>query len=309
MKQRLFSLLVVGLLACASLADAQQISVAFSITNVVRNEFGEILPGSSKAATAFARPYVQGAYIQILDASNGIFNPYTNGVPNPLNAIVEETRIGAGIDPNLAKPGRASGQISGIDRYSTRTNILVIARVFNKPTLEESSFYADSAPQLVPTLGRREYGTVFFGLGATTNELDSSDNDGDGLSRSWEKSYGTNPDNPDTDGDGMMDSHEIRAGTNPTNDQSSLIMVQLAPDAGNNLRVYWDAVPGRAYQLQYVENLATDAKWLNINGVVTASVDIASTVVTNGLLNPQAMYRIQLVEHGPIVFPIPLTPP
>ncbi|MCZ7592341.1 MAG: thrombospondin type 3 repeat-containing protein [Kiritimatiellae bacterium] len=184
----------------------------------------------------------------------------------------------------------------------------MIARVFNKPTLEASSFYVDSDPQNVPTYGGGKYGVVAFNLGATTNELDSTDHDSDGLSRSWEKSYGTDPNNPDTDNDGMSDGHEVRAGTNPTDDSSTLLMVQLAPDVGNNLRVYWDSVPGKRYQLQYVEALTNNAQFININGVIKATSEITSDIVTNGLLNPQAMYRVQLVERNEDT-PPPLTPP
>lgn len=306
--RRLFLTAFVGVFCAASLADAQQISVAFSITNTVRNEFGEILPGSSKATAALGKTYVEGAFIQILDASDGIFPPDTNGVPHTSNSVVETTRIGAGTSPQLAKPGRASGRINGINRSSSKSDVFVVARVFNKPTLEDSSFYVDSEPQNVPTYGGGRYDVVVFNVGATTNELDSTDHDGDGLSRSWEKSYGTNPDNPDTDNDGMSDGHEVLAGTDATDDSSLLLMVQLAPDTGNNLRVYWDSVPGKRYQLQYVEALTNNAQFININGVIKATGDTANTVVTNGLLNPQAMYRIQLVELREDT-PPPLTPP
>ncbi len=42
------------------------------------------------------------------------------------------------------------------------------------------------------------------------------DSDGDGLSDSEEKAFGTDPNNPDTDGDGYRDSVEVESGYNPT---------------------------------------------------------------------------------------------
>lgn len=44
---------------------------------------------------------------------------------------------------------------------------------------------------------------------------DSDDNDGDGLSNTFESSINTNPDNPDSDGDGMPDGWEVTYGLDP----------------------------------------------------------------------------------------------
>lgn len=305
MKQ-LLSVGIIGILCSAATAHAQQVALPFEVTNEVRNEFGNIMPGTSVRAPDFGRPFVQGAVVQILDASTGIYPPDTNGVPDARNPLISTSRIGAGMAPSLALPGRVSGTITEINRQTSRTNIYIMARVFNKATVEDSSFYADSTPQNVPTAGGERYGVVSFNVGNTTNALDNSDHDADGLSRSWEKSYGTNADDPDSDSDGMLDGHETRAGTGAMDPTSLLVMVQLSSAGGDNLRVTWDSVPGKKYQLQFVEALTNGATFANIGGVVTAAEDETSGIVTNGLLNPAATYRVQLVEQKDI--PAPPTP-
>lgn len=276
-------------------AHGIKIPFSFAITNAVRNEFGDILPGTSVASPLYGIPHVQGAVVQILDVSFGVFPPDTDGIPHPSNTVVLTTRIGEGVDPHLPISGMSSGAVDAYDRTANRTNVFVMARVFNKPTLDESSFYADSQVFNVPFSGAG-YKTFFPNIIATTNELDASDADDDGLSRSWEKSYGTDPDSSDTDNDGMIDGHEIRAGTNPLDGDSLLIMVKLQPHTGNNVLLTWDAVPGKTYQVQFIEAFTDDAVFSNVNAVVTAAGDTASTVVTNGLLFPQSIYRVFLVE-------------
>lgn len=280
-----------------SAAHGIQIPLSFAITNSVQNEFGDVLPGTPSISPAFGVPYVQGALIQILDVSAGVYPPDTNGVPHPSNSVVLATRIGEGVDPQLTISGMSSGSIDSYDRGDpSKTNFFILARVFNKPTLDDASFYADSQMFNVPVYGTDSYKVFFPFVQATTNELDTSDSDDDGLSRSWEKSYGTDSDNPDTDNDGMIDGHEIRAGTDPLDVDSLLIMVKLQPHTGNNLLLTWDSVPGKTYQVQYVEALTNNATFVNINAPVSASGPTASTVVTNGLLYPQSAYRVYLVE-------------
>ncbi len=297
MKARLLTGVLGAACWFAVAAHGIQIPFSFAITNAVKNEFGNVLPGTSVASPIFGNPYVPGAVVQILDVSAGVFPPDTNGIPHPSNTVVLTTRIGEGIDPQLPISGMSSGSVDAYDRGDpNKTNLFVMARVFNKPTLGDSSFYADSQLFNVPVYGTDSYKTFFPYIVATTNELDTSDADDDGLSRSWEKSYGTDPDNPDTDNDGMIDGHEIRAGTDPLDVDSLLIMVKLQPHTGNNVLLTWDSVPGKTYQVQFIEAFTDGAVFSNLNAAVTASGDTASTVVTNGLLFPQSIYRVFLVE-------------
>lgn len=277
-------------------AHALQIPVNFAITNTVVNEFGEVLPGTSVHAPAFGQPYVEGAIVQILNVSAGVFPPSTNGAPHPSNTVLMTTRIGVGVNPNDPITGKSSGPIGTIQRDNPAlTNQQILVRVFNKPTLEDSSFYGNSQLFTVPVFGQ-SYDSFLANVQPTTNELDTTDHDNDGLSRSWEKSHGTNPDNEDSDNDGMIDGHEIRAGTKPLDNTSLLIVVQLLPQSGNDLLLSWDTVAGKTYQLQVMEALTNNATYADILGPVAATSAVSFATVTNGLLNPESLYRVRLVE-------------
>lgn len=274
-------------LACgwfAGNAGAQSVDVnlSFGMRQAVSNEFGQLLPGTGTEP---------GALIQILGANAGVFPPSTNGAPDASNPVLRVSQIGTGVDPSAGPLGKASDVIA-ISRSVTNT---IFARIFNKPTLEESSFYTDSQLYNVPVFGGT-YGTFWVVASQTTNEVDTTDHDGDGLSRSWEMSYGTDSANPDTDNDGMMDGHEILAGTEATNSASLLLMVEIKPAPAGNLLMTWDAVPGKVYQLEYTTNSLTDVvAFSSINSPVTAVVESAATVVTNGTVPPTAGFRVRLV--------------
>jgi outer membrane protein OmpA-like peptidoglycan-associated protein len=54
------------------------------------------------------------------------------------------------------------------------------------------------------------YGSVKAGINFYFGASDAEDGDSDGLTRSLESKYGTDPDNPDSDGDGLKDGEEVR---------------------------------------------------------------------------------------------------
>lgn len=292
---------IMGFLLAAGVAVgpalAQNVPLHFGTPNPVVDEFGQLLKGTDAGAAAFGHPVVTGDLIQILRVDAGHFAPTTNGAPHGSNPVLHEARVGRGVDPALGGPsGLAGGSIRGLDRGGSST-YRIIARAFNAPTMEEASFYADSQIYTVPVFGATSYGVFFPQLTATTNEIDSTDHDGDGLSRSWEKSYETDADDPDTDDDGMADGPEIRAGTDARDSGSLLLMVQLSPASATDLLLTWDTVAGKKYQIQSTTNdLAGNPPFVDVNSVVTATVAVSSTVVTNGLLDPLTHYRVRLVE-------------
>lgn len=277
-----FALLLVFASMVADSAMAQNVNLNFGMRRSASNEFGVILPGTATEP---------GALVQILGANAGIQPPGTNGAPHASNPVFRSSRIGTGVDPAAGAIGKASDVIA-ISRSVTNT---IFARIFNKPTLEESSFYTDSPLYAVPIFGGT-YGTFWVEASQTTNQLDTTDHDNDGLTRSWEKSYGTDEINPDTDNDGMLDGHEILAGTEATNNASLLLMVEIVPASGGNMKMMWDAVPGKVYQLEYTTNSLMDAvAFASINGAVTAATDVASTIVTNGAVPATSGFRVRLV--------------
>jgi len=271
-------------MSCFSVASAQNVNLNFGMRASISNEFGELLPGT---------PQAPGALVQILGANGGILPPSTNGVPALGNTVFRETRIGVGVDPSAGVLGKASDVIA-INRSVTNT---IFARIFNKETLEDSSFYTDSQLYNVPIYGGT-YGTFWIEAEQTTSEIDPSDSDNDGLSRSWEMSYGTDAENPDSDNDGMLDGHEILAGTDANDVTSLLLMVEIVPASGGNLQMLWDTVPGKTYQLEYTTNSLTDVvAFAPINSPVTAISDTSSTVVTNGTVPSTSGFRVRLVTE------------
>lgn len=288
------SILLVVVLAAAT-ASAQQVPLHYAAQNAVVDEFGQLLQGTDSAASLFGHPVVTGDLVYVMRAEGGIFPPSTNGLPHGSNTLLTVSRVGQGVDAALGTSGKFSGAVTIADRYSV-TNVKVFARVFNAPELSQASFYTDSQIYPVPVSGQK-YGVFFANVTATTQALDSTDWDGDGLTRSWEISYNTNPDDADSDDDGSGDSHEVRAGTNPNDHSSLLLMVQLIPAAADNLDLVWDSVAGKSYQIEYAAaNYTNDVTFLPLNGVVTATGAISQTTHTNGLALPRSHYRVRLVE-------------
>lgn len=281
--------------AAAAIASGQFAPLHYSAPNAIVDEFGQLLEGTDSAAWQFGQPVVTGDLVYILRAEAGIFAPSTNGSPHASNAVIMVSRVGAGVDPALGTSGKFGGAVTISDRYSS-TNVKVFARVFNAPAIEEASFYGDSQVYPVPVYGEK-YGVFFANISATTQALDTTDWDGDGLVRSWEISYDTDPDDADSDDDGLGDSHEVRAGTDPNDSASQLIMVQLVPAPPSDLLLLWDSVAGKSYQIEYASgSYGNDAVFSPLNGVVTATGVLSSTVHTNGLSTAQVHYRVRLVE-------------
>ena len=121
---------------------------------------------------------------------------------------------------------------------------------------------------------------VVFAFGAM-RALNAADSDGDGLSDSHEALLGID-DRPtsDYDGDGMSDYAEWLAGTAPDDATSKLAFRLVArepaaaplangEEAPRPVRVKWQSVPGKKYQLQYVPALA------NATGAPPAFVTVA----------------------------------
>lgn len=98
-----------------------------------------------------------------------------------------------------------------------------------------------------------------FELGIGTDPL-KSDSDTDGMPDGWEYSQGLNPLSStgrdgaaeDIDGDGYSNYQEYLAGTGP-NKKGSGLRLDARLDSGGQVRLEWQTLPGRSYQLQYLE--------------------------------------------------------
>jgi len=93
-------------------------------------------------------------------------------------------------------------------------------------------------------------------LGGSPGSAVAVDSDGDGLSNLRESAAGTSILDPDTDGDGVSDGGEVVAGTDPT-DSSSFFQLTSVEETGipGVMRVIWDTVPGKEYELQQSNTL------------------------------------------------------
>jgi len=274
------------LLLAASSSEAQMYTpVNIRCGAVIHDEYGNILAGSS-AIDASKRNLVQ-----IYWASNSVINPPDyDGLPHPNNAPVAggRTAIGNLVSPALLMPGRFSAALAS-PRPPQNSRIFV--RVFNAPTVEESSFYADS--QLLQV---KDNNVLVANIGDTVNPLDPRDDDGDGLNNSWEKSLGTDPNHWDTDGDGVSDHHEFLAGTDGLDEESFFAAVSIAPDSEGHAVLRWASVPGKQYIVQCMDPTVPD--WLDyedVSDVITAHDFETQTTIPHGMTSGRAMYRVRLV--------------
>ena len=287
MNKRAINLWVAAWFGIAATAQGQTVPLHFGTTNGVVDEFGQTLQGTDIGAPSFGFPYVTGEVVQILGANAGVFPPNTDGTPNTNNPAIFETRVGSGADPSLGPAGLFGGSVQ-------RPSGQVVARVFNGPSLADSSFYADSSVFAVPTTN---YDVFIADVARTDTPIDPSDSDADGLHNSWEKSLGSNPANPDSDGDGMADGPEFRAGTGVTNENSFLAMVQLIPSGNNDLGVVWDSVAGKQYVIEYTaDDLKNNPVYTNVTGLLSATGSVTSATITNGMQNEGGHYRVRLAD-------------
>ena len=128
--------------------------------------------------------------------------------------------------------------------------------------------------------------------------LGGVDSDNDGMDDDWEMAYFSTlsrDGSGDFDGDGVSDLAEFKAGTNPTTDASIFRVVTLTSLGDGTTTVFWSAVPGKTYQLQY-RNSLSDSAWTNLPGTVMANGTTAFKLDPVRGANSQGFYRVALVS-------------
>jgi hypothetical protein len=128
-------------------------------------------------------------------------------------------------------------------------------------------------------------------------QLGSGDSDGDGMDDDWELAYFNTlarNGSGDFDGDGKTDLEEFRAGTDPTN-QDSVLRALTVSRTGGGARVFWQAIPGRSYRVEFKDDLEWTG-WTTISGQVqsngsTSWIDDPSAASTS-----RRFYRIVAVR-------------
>ncbi len=239
----------------------------------VTDQYGRPMRGSPLVAEAADRYRVE-----IRLAPNGLIRPPdTNGAGHYRNPLLVTNGFAGVAGMGLNAGAEDSGLFCVIFPLRLETGTQVFARVFNAPNAADATFYADTRAVAVPAAPATDLVLEF----QSAQPLDPGDDDGDRLNNSWEKVLGTDPDNPDTDDDGMSDLHEMLAGTDGTDDQSKLAFQLIRRDTApaplgrggtmiKPIRVKWQAVPGKTYQLEYVLDLVGEP-FLELGDPVTAA--------------------------------------
>lgn len=122
------------------------------------------------------------------------------------------------------------------------------------------------------------------------------DTDGDLMDDNWEATYFGNLSRNGTgdfDSDGMSDLAEFLAGTLPNNATSLLQLTSNTAPSGNSVTIQWQSVAGKAYRVQYKDDLNL-VSWSDLSGDVTASGTTAMKTDTTAT-GAKRFYRVVLV--------------
>ncbi len=243
--------------------------------------------GSNPVLDENGRPLSQSgrALLQVLRVTTGIQPPAIDGTPHDANPVVYTGHIGQGVVPEPGYEGQFALMVT------PRVTSAFFIRAFNRVAVDQSSFYADSQI-FTPSMDVR-----FVPVFGSMQELDPEDDDGDGLSNSWEKSLGTDAWMVDTDGDGISDYHEFLAGTDLLDNTLYLRVSEIIPIDDRVALVGWESVSGKRYQLQMKQELVSEATvFEDIGAVVDAVGDETMTTVTNAPGITRQHFRVRLVE-------------
>lgn len=265
------------------------VAQAVGVGSAILDEFGQPLQGTDPGADYFGLPVVEGDLVQVLHATDGtIYPPDVNGHPDSRNVVLSTTRIGRGTAPTMTHPAKFSAAVT--PRPGGNSKIFV--RVFNAPNMEESSFYGDSQTFTVKSW-KNEVFTA--DVSATSAPLDPADSDGDGLSNSWEKSYGSDPYQTDSDGDGLTDGSEVVAGTDPLDEESLLVFAQMLPVGGDDILLRWETTEGISYRVDFAANALSGELQFEEVGALVGTGALGELLVEGGLSDDHGCFRVCVV--------------
>lgn len=268
----------------ATSMKAMETPLLFGSSKGICNEFGSLLPGRNPSCVNWGLEYITGTVVQVIHALDGVaYPPNPDGTPSSTNNVIIKTmRIGEGINGALLISGQFGGSLDYFPRSSMTVSPLIFARVFNRASVDESSFYGDSQIYEVPVWGD-DYGRFLAQIPCTGIPLSTNDADGDGLNASWEKSYGSSDGELDSDGDGLDDYLEHRLGLNPGDEASYLAIVHMQPAGSDDLQVSWPSATGISYQVQVSTDSLMAGTFADLYDPIPGAADSTSIVITNGL--------------------------
>ncbi len=272
--RRLRLVLGIAVLGLAVAGARAQVESPLYVGNLVSvlDPFGRPMAGSNLQSEADRR-----SRVEIRQVLNGLVHaPDASGEAHEDNPLLTPESIG-GIGMNTFSTN--SGLFAMVFSRRPDPGTRIFARVYNAPTVEEASFYADTYVAMTPA--SRNVSSVVLTF-REVQPLDPADDDGDGLSNSWEKLLGTDPNLADTDGDGMSDHQEFLAGTDPLNADSVLAFRSIQDESGLSkqtngettsraMRIRFQSVPGKTYQVQWAPSLSGEIPFEDDGDPVTAA--------------------------------------
>jgi hypothetical protein len=262
------------------------VSQLITVAQPVVDEFGVRLLGTDPAADYFGHTVVEGDLVHIYTTSDGmVYPPALDGSPDPRNTLLLSTRIGRGAAVNLANPGMFTVHVSPRPPANTR----LFVRVFNAGSVQDSSYYADSQ---VFTVSWTVDSPFVAAIAATSTPLDGSDDDGDSIINSLEKSYGIDPGAIDSDGDSQTDAQELLAGTDPANADSSFVVASVVPQPPDQVRIRWATEAGRTYVVERQDGLVGEQPVTVVRTLRGTGGDAEIVEESNG--DTMGFYRVKV---------------
>jgi hypothetical protein len=267
----------------------------------VLDPFGRPMRGTHLAA--------DGAFqsrVELRTTPDGIVRPpFTNGTSHVYHPLVSIDSFG---NVGLNAFGRDSGLFCFSLNKRPDPNTVLFGRVYNAPTVDAATFYADSYPVAMPAAA--DTALVLTFREARPINTNGWAYPGDPFTVSHAELLGIDDRRTDDyDGDGFSNWHEWLAGTAPDDPDSNLSFQlvrrerDLPAPAGTDeageapVRVRWRSVPGKRYQLEYVPTLLGDQVFMPVGPVVTAEpgeyeIDMLAEIPEGAVAGS---YRVRLV--------------
>ena len=274
------------MVVCGVHVFGQVMPTYIGVTAPIVDEFGRPLKGDCDPTN------YNDDRVEIHLTYNGqIDPPLVDGTHSINNPIINNgvSHIGNLTAQGLKDSGLFAVVIATDDEPDPGTEMFV--RVFNAPTLGESSFYGDSA--VFTFTGAGDYVVEVTQM----NPLDTGDLDLDGLNNSWERSYGSNPSIVDTDGDGWDDWLEHEAGVDPNDAESMFVFASVQFESNGDVTLSWESRYTVQYQIQYSDDaLSADPSFEAVGDIVTADSDFTQVTIPGTAASGYGFYRIKVVQ-------------